>query len=198
MKKAITKISFIAIMLCVVMLAANCKKDDTTTPNNNNPAQNTTNYATIDGVKIPFTNAVVLKIEDYFYQQNLMSEFVLCLTTSNVVYNNFLEEFNGYGSGAIIRFNSKNKTSFNATDYIANPSITEKGKFNLNIYQNFNFSNKLGFTGTYSANTGTGIVNLTNNIFEITLDCKTSDNKTLKVYYKGTLTQYIRDSELLK
>lgn len=32
MKIAITKISFITIMLCVVMLAANCKKDDTTTP----------------------------------------------------------------------------------------------------------------------------------------------------------------------
>ena len=31
MKKTITKISFIAIMLCVVMLAANCKKDETTT-----------------------------------------------------------------------------------------------------------------------------------------------------------------------
>lgn len=31
MKIAITKISFITIMLCVVMLAANCKKDDTTT-----------------------------------------------------------------------------------------------------------------------------------------------------------------------
>ena len=31
MKKTITKISFIAIMLCVIMLAANCKKDDTTT-----------------------------------------------------------------------------------------------------------------------------------------------------------------------
>ena len=31
MKKTIRKISFIAIMLCVVMLAANCKKDETTT-----------------------------------------------------------------------------------------------------------------------------------------------------------------------
>ena len=32
MKKTIRKISFIAIMLCVIMLAANCKKDETTTP----------------------------------------------------------------------------------------------------------------------------------------------------------------------
>ena len=32
MKKTITKNSFIAIMLCVIMLAANCKKDETTTP----------------------------------------------------------------------------------------------------------------------------------------------------------------------
>ncbi len=31
MKRTITKISFIAIMLCVVMLAVNCKKDETTT-----------------------------------------------------------------------------------------------------------------------------------------------------------------------
>jgi hypothetical protein len=31
MKKTITKISFLAIMLCIVMFATNCKKDNTTT-----------------------------------------------------------------------------------------------------------------------------------------------------------------------
>jgi hypothetical protein len=53
MKKTITKISFIAIMLCVVMLAASCKKDDTTTTltppyKSSNPFVG--NYNTIDTV----------------------------------------------------------------------------------------------------------------------------------------------------
>lgn len=198
MKKTFTKISFIAIMLCVVMLAANCKKDDTTTtPNNNNPIENTTNYAIIDSVKVPFTNAVVIKVEDYFYQQNLVYEFDLCLTSQTVKYSVDYDVFQGTGNGVIIKFVSKNKTYFQETDYTVLQSGTViKGTFMMSYYANRNFFMSSGGQ-IISCTTGTGSVTLTGNTYEVIMDCRTIDNKVFKVYYKGSLNTYISDKTVL-
>jgi hypothetical protein len=200
MKKPITKISFIVIMLCVVILAVNCKKDDTTTtqPNNNNPIENTTNYAIYEGIKIPFSNSVVIKVEDFFYQQGNVNEFNVCLTSQTVKYNVTHDVFEGTGSGVIISFLSKNKTYFQATDYTVNvqsgPII--QGTFKLNYHVNRNFFMGSGGQNIYCIS-GTGSVTLNINTYEIILDCKTSDNKDIMVYYKGNLNMYISDHTVM-
>lgn len=184
-------------MLCVLMLAANCKKDETTTPNNNNPAVNTTNYAMIDSVKIPFTNAVVIKVEDDYFYPNGIYQFDLFLSSQPVQYNQTLDAVRGTGNGVLIKFRSRNKTYFQDPNYVAtNGSTNNPGAYQISYYSNRNFFMGSGDPVIFG-NTGTGSVTLTNNIYEVKINCKTMENKTLIVYYKGTLPIYISKKGLM-
>ena len=104
MKRTITKISFIAIMLCVVMLAVNCRKDDTSTTltppyKSSNPFVG--NYYTIDTV----THADPISPFDY-----LVNTFNITIT-QNITDTTKIDIFN------------LNNTSLTITANVFNDSI---------------------------------------------------------------------------
>jgi hypothetical protein len=173
-----TRMTILSLLVITVIFAlTSCKKDDKSTKQGD--------YFTYDSKDYELSSGI---IEYYGAGSGNGYNFDVTLYSSGISWNTTDMLLEGTGNLATFEMYSSSSSDLANGNYtFDSQNIENQGTFSTGIFGlEFNVTN---FTGTIvSISSGTVTVQKTDSNYELTINCKTTDNKTIEGHFNGPLT----------